>query len=108
MESNATAIEDANLCNQINKKGLIMANNGKKINRGIMLSNYTKEIIKDCWESLTINVIQNYEKGKGTFIKGFGTFTYKRQCLNLEGTTNEYYRDKKNDEPVFIISKELY
>ena len=107
MASNATVIEDAILCNEINKKGLNMANKGKKINRSTMLSNYTNEIINDCWESLSLNVIQNYEKGKGTIIKGFGTFTYKRQCLNLEGTTNEYIRDKKYDEPVFIISKEF-
>ena len=84
-----------------------MANKGKQINRGVMLSNYTNETIKDCWESLTINVIHNYEKGKGTVIKGFGTFTYKRQFVNLEGTTNEYFRDKREDEPVFIVSKDL-
>ena len=107
MASNATVIEDAILCNQINKKGMVMANKGKIISRGVMLSNYTNEIIKDCWESLTINVIQNYEKGKGTVIKGFGTFTYKRQFVNLEGTTNEYFRDKREDEPVFIVSKDL-
>ena len=107
MASNSTVIEDAILCNQINKKGLILANKGKIIDREVMLSNYTKETIKDCWESLTINVIQNYEKGKGTVIKGFGTFTYKRQFVNLEGTTNEYFRDKREDEPVFIVSKDL-
>ena len=107
MISKTTVIEDANLCNTINKKGLFMANKGKKINRSVMLSNYTKEIINDCWESLTINVIQNYEKGKGTNIKGFGTFTYKRECVNLEGTTNEYFRDKRESQPVFILSKEF-
>ena len=107
MATNATAINDAILCNQINKKGFIMANKGKKIKREIMLSNYTQETINDCWESLTINVIHNYEKGRGTVIKGFGTFTYKRQFVNLEGTTNEYFRDKREDEPVFIVSKDL-
>ena len=49
----------------------------------------------------------HYQRGKGTYIKGFGTFTYKRQALNLEGTTNEYFRDKREEEPVFIVSKEL-
>ena len=107
MASNSTIIEDAILCNQINRKVLILANKGKKISRNAMLSNYTKRSINDCWESLTINVMQNYEKGKGTVIKGFGTFTFKRQFLNLEGTTNEYFRDKREDEPVFIVSKEL-
>ena len=53
MISKTTVIEDANLCNTINKKGLFMANKGKKINRSVMLSNYTKEVINDCWESLT-------------------------------------------------------
>ena len=90
MASKATVIEDAILGNQINKKGMVMANKGKIISRGVMLSNYTNEIIKDCWESLTINVIQNYEKGKGTVIKGFGTFTYKRQFVNLEGKMSLY------------------
>ena len=107
MTSKATVLNNAILCNTINKKGLIMANKGKKINRSVMLSNYTKEIINDCWESLTINVIQNYEKGKGTNIKGFGTFTYKRECVNLEGTTNEYFRDKRESQPVFILSREF-
>ena len=107
MISKTTVIEDANLCNTINKKGLFMANKGKKINRSVMLSNYTKEVINDCWESLTINVIQNYEKGKGTNIKGFGTFTYKRDWTNLEGTTNEYFRDKRESQPVFILSKDF-
>ena len=107
MTSNATVLDDASLCNTINQKGLIMANKGKKINRAVMLSNYTKEIINECWESFTINIIQNYEKGKGTYIKGFGTFTFKREFVNLEGTTNEYFRDKREAPPVFVLSREF-
>ena len=107
MLSRSTIIENVIISDQINKKGLALIKRGKKINRGIILGNYTEEIIKNCWESLTINIIQNYEKGKGTFIKGFGTFTYKRQFVNLEGTTNEYFRDKREDQPVFIVSREL-
>ena len=107
MTTNATVIQDTILCNEINNKSLITANKGISINRSVILSNYTKETIDDCWEALTINVIQNYQRGKGTYIKGFGTFTYKRQVINLEGTTNEYFRDKRDDEPVFVVSKEL-
>ena len=107
MTTNATVIEDSLLCNEINNKSLITANNGISINRSVILSNYTKKTIDDCWESLSTNIIQNYQSGKGTYIKGFGTFTYKRRVTNLEGITNEYNHDKKEDEPVFIASKEL-
>ena len=106
MTTNATVIQDAILCNEINNKGLITANKGISINRNIILSNYTKETIDDCWESLTTNVIQNYQRGKGTYIKGFGTFTYKR-VINFEGITNQYFKDKRQEEPIFIVSKEL-
>ena len=100
-------IQDAILCNEINSKSLLTANKGISINRSVILSNYTKEAIDDCWESLSINVIQNYQRGKGTYIKGFGTFTFKKQSLNLEGTTNEYFRDQREEDPIFLVSKEL-
>ena len=109
MTTNSAVIQDAILCNEINNKSLIISNSqkGLSINLEIILSNYTKESIDDCWESLSTNIIQNYQRGKGTYIKGFGTFTFKRRITNLEGTTNEYFRDKREDEPVFIASKEL-
>ena len=72
-----------------------------------VLQKYPQSEIDSCWNSLCINVIQNYQRGKGTFIKGFGTFTFKNSELNLEGTTNEIFRDKKLKKPVFIVSKEL-
>ena len=72
-----------------------------------VLQKYPQSEIDSCWDSLCINVIQNYQRGKGTFIKGFGTFTFKNSELNLEGTTNEIFRDKKLKKPVFIVSKEL-
>ena len=81
--TNATVIQDAILCNEINNKSLIAANNGISINRAVILSNYTKETIDDCWESLSTNIIQNYQRGKGTIIKGFGTFTFKKKALEL-------------------------
>ena len=72
-----------------------------------ILEKYPQEELDACWDALCINVIQNYQRGKGTFIKGFGTFTLKNPDINLEGTTNEVFRDKKHRYPVFIVSKEF-
>ena len=72
-----------------------------------VLEKYSQEELDACWEALCINVVQNYQRGKGTFIKNFGTFTFKTPELNLEGTTNEVFRDKKLRYPIFIVSKEF-
>ena len=72
-----------------------------------ILEKYPEEELDACWDALCINVIQNYQRGKGTFIKNFGTFTYKCPEINLEGTTNEVFRDKKQRYPIFIVSKEF-
>jgi len=106
MLTNAPVINDANLVNSITSKGFTLANKGLILDRGIMISNYTQETIDACWAALSTNIIQNYQKGKGTYIKNFGTFTYKAEEVNLEGTTNQYIRDKKPKSPVFIVSKE--
>ena len=106
MLTNAPVINDANLANSITSKGFTLANKGLILDRGIMISNYTQETIDACWAALSTNIIQNYQKGKGTYIKNFGTFTYKAEEVNLEGTTNQYIRDKKPKSPVFIVSKE--
>ena len=106
MLTNAPVINDANLVNSITGKGFSLSNKGYIIDRGIMISNYTQETIDACWAALSTNIIQNYQKGKGTYIKNFGTFTYKAEEVNLEGTTNQYIRDKKPKSPVFIVSKE--
>ena len=106
MLTNAPVINDANLVNSITSKGFNLANKGLIIDRGIMISNYTQETIDSCWAALSTNIIQNYQNGKGTYIKNFGTFTYKAEEVNLEGTTNQYIRDKKPKSPVFIVSKE--
>ena len=106
MLTNAPIINDASLANSISSKGFTEANKGLIIDRGIMISNYTQETIDACWEALSTNIIQNYQKGKGTYIKNFGVFTYKAEDVNLEGTTNQYLRDKKPKSPVFIVSKE--
>ena len=77
------------------------------LNAEKILEKYTKEELDACWDALCINVMQNYQRGKGTFIKNFGTFTYKCPDINLEGTTNEVFRDKKQRYPIFIVSKEF-
>ena len=108
MQTNAPIINDANLVNSINSKAFSLSNQGLIIDRGIMISNYTQETIDACWNALSTNILQNYQKGKGTYIKNFGTFTFKPELVNLEGTTNQYIRDKKPKMPVFIVSKEYY
>ena len=52
-------------------------------------------------------IIQNYQRGKGNLIKGFGLFTFKSPEIILKGTTNEFDRDIRLREPIFIVSKEL-
>jgi nucleoid DNA-binding protein len=103
---NSPIINDANLMNSISSKSFYEANKGLIIDRGVMISNYNQKTIDACWEALSTNIIQNYQKGKGTYIKNFGVFTYKAEEVNLEGTTNQYIRDKKPKVPVFIVSKE--
>ena len=100
-------INSAALCNNLNSKGFSLANQGFVLARPDFINNYSQETIDACWSALSINVIQNYQRGKGTSIKGFGTFTFKNSTLNLEGTTNQNIRDKKPKLPVFIVSKEL-
>ena len=98
---------DASLCNEINTKGFSIANKGFSFSRNSVLSNYSQEVIDSCWESLSINIIQNYQRGKGTSIKGFGVFSFKSPGVNLEGTTNEYIRDKRPRDPIFLVSKDF-
>ena len=104
---NSQRINSAALCNHLNSKGFSLANQGFILSRPDFISNYSQEIIDACWSSLSVNVIQNYQRGKGTSIKGFGTFTFKNSNINLEGTTNQNIRDKKPKNPVFIVSKEF-
>ena len=77
------------------------------LKREHILAKFPQEDLDSCWESLSVNIIQNYQRGKGTFIKGFGTFTYKGTEISLEGTTNEVFRDKKERMPVFLVSKDF-
>ena len=107
MEFEKIRMNTAPLCNSLNSKGFNLANRRCVLDRLDFINNYTQEVIDACWESLSINVIQNYQRGKGTSIKGFGTFTFKYSELNLEGTTNQNIRDKKPRSPIFIVSKEF-
>ena len=100
-------IRDASLCNDINLKGFSIANKGYSFSRDSVLNNYSQEVIDACWKSLSINIIENYQRGKGTSIKDFGIFSFKGPEVNLEGTTNQYTRDKKPRVPVFLVSKDF-
>ena len=106
-ELSSQRISSAALCNDLNFRGFALGNRGYLLNRCDFINNYSQEVIDACWSSFSINVIQNYQRGKGTSIKGFGTFTFKNSTINLEGTTNQNIRDKKPKLPVFIVSKEL-
>ena len=49
------------------------------LKREIIIAKFTQEELDSCWASLSTNIIQNYHRGKATFIKGFGT------ALSIEG-----------------------
>ena len=93
-----------NLINRIDKK---VYDNFQQMSREDILKSFTPEILNKVWLSICRLIAQNYQSGKGTIIKGFGTFTFTSSEVNLEGTTNQYNRDKKAKCPVFIVSKEF-
>ena len=96
----------AKLTNTINGIGFGAFNHWGTINRGDILSSYSKEILETVWLLFTKFIIKNYESGKGTFVKNFGTFTFTNPDYSLEGTTNQLKRDVKIRRPVFIVSNE--
>ena len=95
------------LSNTVNGIGFSAFNHKGIINRSDILSSYNKKILEEVWLQLSNYIRKNYESGKGTFIKGFGTFTFCNPEYNLEGTTNQYKRDIKLRRPIFIVSKEF-
>ena len=99
--------KSARLTNSVNALGLRTFNNWGGINYQEILSNYPKDVIDKCWLNLSRCIIENYHSGKGTSIKGFGTFTFTNVEYNLEGTTNQYIRDIKPRYPVFLVSNEF-
>ena len=95
------------ITNEINKTALDSFNNWGGVTFSDILSNYPKEVIDNCWLVFSQAIIENYLKGKGTFIKNFGTFTFTNEEYSLEGTTNQYKRDIKKRCPIFIVSKDF-
>ena len=95
------------LSNTINGIGFSAFNHKGIINRKDILSSYNHKILEEAWIQLSNYIRKNYESGKGTFIKGFGTFTFSNPEYNLEGTTNQFKRDLKLRRPIFIVSKEF-
>ena len=95
------------LVNSMNLIGYRSFNQWGGISLKDIISNYPLDIINKCWENLSRLIIENYQSGKGTFIKGLGTFTFTNVEYSLEGTTNEYDRDIKRRRPVFIVSNEF-
>ena len=98
------ALPTAKLTNSINTIGMRAFNNNGTITRTDILSSYSKETLSLIWTTFATFVAKNYQSGKGTSIKSFGTFTFTNVEYSLEGTTNQYYRDIKLRRPVFIVS----
>ena len=107
MLSDEEVVKNSDLVNSLNTRGFTLGNRGIEINREVLLSNYTEEATAKAWGVLCQFIIKNYNLGKGTYIKGFGTFTFDNYKVNLEGTTNQYVRDQKLRSPVFIVSPEF-
>ena len=97
----------ARMTNSVNAMGLRSFNSWGGINYQEILSNYPNEVIDKCWYNLARLIIENYDSGKGTFIKGLGTFTFTNVEYDLEGTTNQYDRDIKPRVPLFLVSNEF-
>ena len=97
----------ARLTNSVNLTAYRAFNNWGGMSYNDILSTYPQHLIDKAWNYLAREVIENYQMGKGTFIKGFGTFTYTDVEFSLEGTTNQYSRDIKRRRPVFIVSNEF-
>ena len=97
----------AKMTNSMNSTYLKAFNQWGGVSYADILSNYPEEMINACWDNLSRFILENYQAGKGTMIKGFGTFTFSNVEYSLEGTTNQYDRDIKKRKPVFIVSTEF-
>ena len=82
--------QTSKLTNSMNALAYKTFNNWGGITYEDILSNYPKEIINKCWNCLSRFIIENYLGGKGTFIKGLGTFTLTNIETDLDGTTKIY------------------
>ena len=97
----------AKMTNSMNSTYLKTFNQWGGVSYADILSNYPEDMINACWNNLSRFILENYQSGKGTMIKGFGTFTFTNVEYSLEGTTNQYNRDIKKRKPVFIVSQEF-
>ena len=107
MSIKSKTVKGSYLANKINLKGFIISNKGGILDREKIINNYSQETIDSCWSALSTNIIQNYQKGKGTIIKGFGVFSFKPREIAFEGSTNQYDKYIRVNEPIFLVSKEL-
>ena len=73
------------LTNTLNEKGYTAINHHGMVNRNQILNSYDQEILKESWIQLCNYIHRNYETGKGTYIKGFGTFTFMDPEISSEG-----------------------
>ena len=97
----------AKMTNSMNSTYLKTFNQWGGVSYADILSNYPEDMLNACWNNLSRFILENYQAGKGTMIKGFGTFTFTNVEYSLEGTTNQYNRDIKKRKPVFIVSQEF-
>ena len=95
------------LTNSMNSIAFKTFNKWGGITYGDILTNYPKDIVDKCWNCLSRFIIENYLGGKGTYIKGFGTFTLTNIEIDLDGTTNKNLYESKKRYPVFIVSNEF-
>ena len=73
----------AKLSNTINGIGFGAFNHKGVISHEDILSSYSPKILEETWIQLSNFIKKNYESGKGTIIKGFGTFTFTTVEYNL-------------------------
>ena len=62
----------AKLTNSMNSTYLKTFNQWGGISYADILSNYPEDMINACWNNLSRFILENYQAGKGTMIKGFG------------------------------------
>lgn len=93
--------------NQIYAETIRKIAHSQPVNREDIIRNLNEESITRCWEVFCGFISKNYQLGKGTVIPSFGSFTFTNAEVNLEGTTNQFTRDKKQRKPVFIVSSDF-
>ena len=93
--------------NQQDTISLKKINSSLTLSREGLLSSIPNNTFNICWEALGNCILRNYQNGKATNISKFGSFTFTHSVINLEGSTNQFERDKKPINPVFIVSNEF-